>query len=67
MLLKVLFASRDVERDHGSTLSVLKSLYLDGVPTNIYQWKLRDDSRSVVTQVVSLCSYHNNNNNNMIN
>ena len=47
----MLFAARDVERDHGSTLSVFKSLYMDGVPTNIYQWR-RDDS--VVTQVVSL-------------
>ena len=28
----VLFAARDVERDHGSTLSVLKSLYVGGVP-----------------------------------
>ena len=27
-------AARDVERDHGSTLSVLKSLYMDGVSTN---------------------------------
>ena len=48
----VLFAARDVESDHRSTLSVLKSLYMDGVPTNIYLWRLRDDS--VVTQVVSL-------------
>ena len=38
-----------VERDQ--TLSVLKSLYMDGVPNNIYQWR-RDDS--VVTLVVSL-------------
>ena len=30
----LLFAARDVERDHGSTLSVLKSLYMDGGPTN---------------------------------
>ena len=45
----MLFAARDVERDQ--ILSVLKSLYMDGVPTNIYQWR-RDDS--VVTQVVSL-------------
>ena len=48
----MLFAARDVERDHRSTLSVLKSLYMDGVPTNTYQWRLRDNS--VVTQVVSL-------------
>ena len=48
-MLSVLFAARDVERDQ--TLSVLKSLYMDGVPNNIYQWR-RDDS--VVTQVVSL-------------
>ena len=47
----MLFAARDVERDHGSTLSVLKSLYMDGMPTNIYQWRLRHDS--VVTQVVN--------------
>ena len=38
--------------DHGSTLSVIKSLYMDGVPTNIYQWRLCNDS--VGTQVVSL-------------
>ena len=48
-MLSVLFAARDVERDQ--TLNVLKSLYMDGVPNNIYQWR-HDDS--VVTQVVSL-------------